>query len=106
MAVALPDFDLSSLGLGAPAFAITVVDSPSLKIVTGLKTKNVIPSAAPITTLNAAPIVTSVQLRSDSPRLNSAPITIKNQDLAAGVTGADGAAGLLGAASGVPLFFL
>jgi hypothetical protein len=47
--------------------------------------------------------VTSVQLGSYSRRLNFAHINFKNQDLAAG---ADGAAGLLGAASGVPLFFL
>ena len=101
-----PGFKSGSVAVdlpGAPAFAVTVGDLPSLKIVTGLKTKNVIPSAAPITTLNAAPIVTSVQLGSYSPILNPENINSKNQDLAAG---ADGAAGLLGVASGVPLFFL
>lgn len=101
-----PGFKSGSVAVdlpGAPAFAVTVGDLPSLKIATGLKTKNVIPSATPITTLNAAPIVTSVQLGSYSPRLNPENITSKNQDLAAG---ADGAAGLLGVASGVPLFFV
>jgi hypothetical protein len=81
VAVVLPGFDICSPGLGAPAFAVTAVGLPSLKIVTGLKTRNVIPSAEPITTLNTAPIVTSVQLGSYSPRLNFAHINFKESGL-------------------------